>query len=108
MATDFDQGALVARVQAHSLHGSLHGFNDTAVGWVQVLPGAGKLEQRVDEVGHLVYAGSDLLVKLFALGGSETAVTKKLRIGDDGGQGVAKVMGNRTRHASDGGQLLRF
>jgi len=32
-------------VQPHRLHGSLHGFDDVGVGWVQGLSGPGKLER---------------------------------------------------------------
>ena len=34
------------------------------------------------------------------------AVAKKFGVGDDGGEGVAQIVRNRTGHASDGGQLF--
>src|SRR5207302_9262628 len=108
IAVDLDQSALMPRVQAHRLHGALHSFNHAGIGWAQGFSGPGKFEQGVDEVRHLVYAGADFLIQLFALRGGEASVAKKLRVSKHGGQGVTKVERDRTCHASDGGQLLEL
>src|ERR1700691_1061921 len=41
VAANFNQSALMTRVQAHRLHGALDSFADTGVGWAQRFPGAG-------------------------------------------------------------------
>jgi hypothetical protein len=78
----------MARMQAHRLHGALHGFANAGVGWIQRLAGAGKLQQGIDEVRHLVHAGADFLIQFFALRRSQAAVAKKFRVRDDGGERV--------------------
>src|SRR3954468_10848976 len=36
------------------------------------------------------------------------AVHEKLRVGDDRGQRMSQIVGDRARHAPDGGELFRF
>ncbi len=82
----------MARVQAHCLHGSLRRFGHAGVGRVHGFPGSCKLKQRVDKIGHLVYAGPNLLIELLTLRRSQASITKKLGISDDSRQRMAKVM----------------
>src|SRR4029077_8195637 len=65
-----------------------------------------ELEQGVDEVRHQVHAALHFLVKLLALLGREVTVDQEFRIGDDGGERVAEVVGNGTGHTANRGQLL--
>src|SRR6202051_2362133 len=98
----------MAWMQAHRLHGSLHRFHHARVSWGHRFSGSRKLKQRVDKIGHLVYTGPNLLIELLPLRGRQAAVTKKLRISHNRRQRVTKIMRNRTRHASNGRQLLRL
>ena len=88
-------------MQAHRLCRSLHSLNQAGIGWVQRFSGAGEFEQGVDEVGHLIHASAHFLIQLLALCGGQAAIAEKLRIGDHGGERVAKIVGDGTGHASD-------
>src|SRR5581483_2424660 len=92
-------------MKADSLYRALDGFGYVAVGRCQRFAGTGELEQRIDEIGHEVHAGPHFLVEFLALRWGETGIAEEFRVGDDSGQGVAKVVGDGTGHASDGGKL---
>ena len=78
------------------------------VSGIERLAGAGELEQRVDEIGHQIHARANFLIQLFALRGREMAVAEEFGVGDDGGEGMAEIVGNGTGHASNGGELFGF
>ena len=93
-------------MQADRLNRPLDRFRDVAVSGVQRFAGAGEFEQGIDEVGHQVHAGPNFLIQLLALRRREVTVAQEFGVGDDGGEGVAQIVRNRTGHASDGGQLF--
>ncbi len=95
-------------MQSHSLHGALDGFGCVGVRGIQRFAGSGKFQQGIDKVGHQVHPTANFLIQLLALRWGEMAVTKELGVGDDGGEGMAQIVRNRTGHAADGGELFRL
>src|SRR5580658_1270681 len=64
IAVDLNEGSLMARMQTNSLHSSLHSFHNAGITGAEGFSGSGKLEQRIDEVGHLVHTDANLLIQL--------------------------------------------
>ncbi len=95
-------------MRAHTLDGALDHVFQVAVGGAQRLAGAGKLQQRVDQVGHLLDGQQDFAVKLIALGFAAIVVAQEFSVGHDRSQAVAQVMRDGTGHPTDGGQAFRF
>lgn len=95
-------------MQADGLQRSLNRFRDQAVSRVQRLARARELQQGIDEIRHQIHAAPNLLVEFFPLCGGEVGFHQELGIGDDGGQGMAEIVRDRTRHTANGGQLFRL
>src|SRR5579864_6123943 len=102
-AYNMDGPVVMARMQADCLYGPLDRFRNVPIRGTQRFAGAGKFEQRIDEVSHQVHARANFLVQFLALRRSEVTVDEEFGVGDDGSEGMTEVVRNGTGHAPDGG-----
>ena len=56
---------------------------------MQRLTGAGKLQQRLQQIGHLIHRDAYLLIEFLPLAVIELAFCEELRVGYDRGQRMA-------------------
>ena len=77
------------RVYTYGLHNPLDRVPYVAVRRPQRFAGTRELQQRIDEIGHLVHRHADFLIELFPLVGRQPAFAQKFRIRHNGGEGMA-------------------
>src|SRR5258708_16710151 len=99
---------VMPRMQSDREDRAMNGFRDIGRGWAQRLTGAGEFKKRIDEVGHQIHAGPNFLIQLLALYRGEVAVAKKFGVGDDGGERMAQIVGDRAGHAPNRRELFGF
>src|SRR5208282_102254 len=100
---DLNQRSLMAWMQTHGLHCPMYSFHNASATGAERLSGSGKLEQGIDEVGHLVYPDANLLIQLFPLRCRQAPVAEELRVRHNCSQRMTQIVGNGASHASDRG-----
>src|SRR5216684_278334 len=80
---DIYSGVVEFRAGLDRLYGGVQSAAQAAVGRPQGRPGAGELEQRINQLGHAVHSGAHFLVQVFALFTREMGFAQEFRVGDD-------------------------
>src|SRR3984885_2088805 len=98
-----------AELLFHACHPDrpLDGVNDVSCAGPKRVTPPGALQQRGDQLIHPVDRATDFLVKLIPFDLANMWLGEKFRIYQDGGQGMAKIVGNQGDHPAYGGKRLQ-
>jgi hypothetical protein len=85
----------------------LDGVNDISCARPKRVTTPGALQQRGDQLIHPVDGATDFVVKFVPFHLANIWLGEKFRISQDGGQGMAKIVGNEGDHPAYGGKRLQ-
>ena len=87
---------LELRAQSDGAHRAFQGLGNISMRKPESLLPFGKFQERGDQFRHPIHGGPNLIVQSFPVRGIQVDFRLEFRIGEDGGEGMAQVVGIAT------------